>query len=71
MNARPEKNQKHKMFVKKLCPFVDPHREYLDSTGNRRQVALARLIKEEENEEVFQSSVLKEEVTSTKDRKVV
>lgn len=71
MNARPEKNQKHKMFIKKLCPFVDPHREYLDSTGNRRQVALARLIKEEENEEVFQSSVLKKEVTSTKDRKVV
>lgn len=60
MDTRFEKNQEHEKFVKKLSPFVDLDCPHFGDTREGRQVALARLIREEENEELFQSSILEE-----------
>lgn len=60
MEARLEKKQEHEKFVKNLSPFVDLDCTHSSDTREGRQVALARLIREEENEELFHSSILEE-----------
>lgn len=71
MDARLEKNQEHEMFIKKLSPFVDLDCTHSSDTREGRQVALARLIREEENEELFQSSILEEGIANTSGENIV